>query len=112
MIMLLKMRYKATFGIDCGVSVGFTKVPHYEKVTRIIYADNPQDAYKRAMGVAEELADNYLSNPESNLTTVRLMLLKSRGREVPFDVSEAVVKRGMLEHLLSLFPKGVYSNEN
>ncbi len=97
------MEYKATFGIDCGVSSGFgVKYPDYERRTETLSADGPQVAYQNAMSMAGKFADDYLSNPETGLTTVQLLSLRGSDGDVSFDASKAVVKRSMLEHLLSL----------
>ena len=101
------MEYRATFGIDCGESSGFgVKIPCYERRTEEICADSSQEAYQKAMTLAGNFADDYLSNPETGLTTVQLLSL-NWGREgaVSFDASKAVVNRSMLEHLLSEMPK-------
>lgn len=97
------MEYQATFGIDCGVSPGFgVKYPDYERKNETLSADSPQVAYQNAMDLAEKFADDYLSNPDTGLTTVQLLSLKDSGGDVSFDASKSVVKRSMLEHLLSL----------
>ena len=54
------------------------------------------------MSMAEKFADDYLSNPETGLTTVQLLSLNSPDGLISFDASKAVVKRSMLEHLLNL----------
>jgi len=96
------MDYQATFGIDCGVSPGFgVKYPDYEKRTERINADTSQVAYENAMDLARKFADDYLSNPDTGLTIVQLLSLRGSDGEVSFDVSKSVVKRTMLEHLLS-----------
>jgi len=97
------MKYQATFGIDCGVSHGFgIKYPDYVREKKTFSADSPQIAYQNAMGLARKLADNYLSNPNNGLTTVKLLSLRSSEGNVPFDALKSVVKRSMLEHLLAL----------
>ena len=96
------MEYKANFGIDCGVSPGFgVKYPDYVRRTEDFSADNTQTAYQNAMNLAEEFADDYLSNPETDLTTVQLLSLNGPDGLVSFDASKAIVKRSRLEHLLA-----------
>lgn len=99
----MKIEYQATFSIDCGVSPGLcVKIPDYAKEERIILADSPQEARQKAMGLAGEFADNYLISPETGLTTVQLLSLRSPDGDVPLDVSRSVVKRSTLDHLCSL----------
>lgn len=97
------MEYQATFGIDGGVSPGFgVKYPDYIRRTEKISAENPQVAYREAMSIAGKFADDYLSNPETGLTTVQLLSLNGPAGTVSFDASTAVVKRSMLEHFLAV----------
>ena len=99
------MEYQATFGIDCGVSPGFgVKYPDYVREQAVIHGDSPQVAYQNAMDLATKFADDYLSNPDTSLTTVQLLSLRCSDGYVPFDASKSVVKRSMLEHLSS-FPE-------
>ena len=99
------MEYQATFGIDCGVSPGFgVKYEDYVRIQAVIHGDSPQVAYQNAMGLATKFADDYLSNPDTSLTTVQLLSLRCSDGYVPFDASKSVVKRSMLEHLSS-FPE-------
>ncbi len=100
------MEYQATFGIDCGVSPGFgVKYPDFVREQEAISADSPQVAYQNAMGLAGKFADDYLSNPETGLTTVQLLSLRGPDGDVSFDASKSVVKRSMLEHLLAFASK-------
>ena len=97
------MEYQATFGIDCGVSPGYgVKYPNNVERTQPLSADPPQVAYQHSMNLAGKFADDYLSNPNNGLTTVQLLSLRGSDGDVSFDASKAVVKRSMLEHLLSL----------
>jgi len=97
------MDYQATFGIDCGVSPGFgVKYPDFVREQKVIPADSPQVAYQKAMDLAGKFANDYLSNPTTDLTTVQLLSLSGPNGDVSFDASKAVVKRSMLEHLLAL----------
>ena len=96
------MEYQATFGIDCGVSQGFgVKYPDYVREEKTLSAGTPRVAYQNAMSMAGKLADDYLSNPDTGLTTVQLLSLSSSEGAVSFDASQSVVKRSMLEHLLA-----------
>ena len=95
------MEYQAAFGIDCGVSLGFgDKHPDYVEEQKRFSAETPQDAYDHAMALAREFAEDYLSDPYTGLTTVRLLSLSGPNEDVPFSASKAVVKRSGLEHLL------------
>ena len=97
------MEYQATFGIDCGVSPGYgVKYPDNVERTETLSANSPQVAYQNAMDLARKFADDYLSNPDNGLTTVQLLSLRNPDGDVPFEASKSVVKRSMLEHLLSL----------
>jgi len=53
------------------------------------------------MTIAEKFADDYLSNPNTGLTTVQLTSLKCSDGEISFDASKSIVKRSALEHLLA-----------
>ena len=97
------MEYQATFGIDGGVSPGFSvKYPDYIRRTEKISAESPKVAYQNAMDMAGKFADDHLSNPETGLTTVQLLSLNGSDGAVSFDASKSVVKRSMLEHLLAV----------
>jgi|SRR3989344_1848118 len=103
--------YRAAFLIDCGVSSGFG-VKYPDKIERIerVTAESPNVAYQSAMDMAGKFADDYLSNPDTGLTTVRLLSLRDddvlSGGDVSFDASKSVVKRSMLEHLFALVSGG------
>jgi len=102
--------YQATFGIDCGVSHGFgVKYPDYVREQAVIPADSPKIAYQNAMSLAKKFADDYLSNPETSLTTVQLLSLNGPDGAVSFDASKSVVKRSVLEHLLASTPESASS---
>ena len=91
------MEYQATFGIDCGVSHGFgVKYPDFVRKQEAISADSHQVAYQNAIGLAGKFADDYLSNPETDLTTVQLLSLRGPDGDVSFDASKSVVKRRIL----------------
>jgi len=58
------------------------------------------------MAEAKKFADDYLSDPDTNLTTVRLLsLTDSDFKDISFDSEKAVVKCSMLEHLLAVVPE-------
>ena len=100
------MEYQATFGIDGGVSTGFSvSYPDYIRRTEKISADSPQVAYQNAMDMAGEFADDHLINPETGFTTVQLLSLNGPDGAVAFDASKSVVKRNLLEHLLVVDPE-------
>lgn len=97
------MKYQAVYDIDCGVSSGFgVKYPDREKRTESFDVDNSQLAYREAMIIAEKFADDYLSNPDTELTTVQLTSLKCPDGDVSFDASKSIIERSVLEHLLAL----------
>ena len=52
--------------------------------------------------MAGEFADDYLSNPDSGLTTVQLLSLSSSEGDVDFDPSESIVERSMWEHFMAI----------
>ena len=95
------MEYQARYLIDCGVSPGFgVKSPDNVVRTEKINADNSGVAYQSAMILAGKFADDYLSNPQTGLTTVQLLSLNSQNEVVSFDASKSIVRRSMLEHFL------------
>lgn len=97
------MEYQAQFGINCGVSSGFgLKDSDYVETNEIISAETPEAAFGEAMKYARKFADDYLSDPETGLTTVRLVSLKGPPGNVSFNSKNAVVQRSMLEHILAL----------
>ena len=99
----MEQNYTAVFDIDCGVSSGFgIKYPDRVEKREKFSSKNPEQAYQQAMSMAEKFADDYLSNPETGLTTVQLSVLRSPNKEVSFDISKSIVKRSMLEHLLAI----------
>lgn len=87
------------------------KYPDYVERTEKInipadtaHADNI--AYDNALALGTKFANDYLSDPTTNATTVRLLSLKSLQGEVSFDASQAVVQRTQLDHfILALFSK-------
>ena len=97
------MEYQAVYEIDGGVSHGFgLKSPDHYKKRETIAADNPETAYQKAMVLAENFADDSLSNPETGLTTVNLLSLIGPEGSLAFDASKSVVKRTTLDHLISV----------
>ncbi len=98
------MEYRATFEIDGAVSQGFgVKEPDISTRSEMIIADGAEEAYKTAMSLAKNFADDYLSNPKTGLTSVRLLSLKdASGKSLPFDAENSVVERSTLEHLMAL----------
>ena len=109
----LQMIYEANFGIDCDVSSGFgVKYSDYISVTEKISADSPTFAMKKAINRAAYFSNEYLSNPDSNLTTVKLLCLKdpkgehvnqlslNKDSRIEFEQGCAVIKCSSLEHML------------
>ena len=71
------MEYKATFGIDGGISHGFAlKEPdYYERYDKII-ADSNEGAMMKAFDRTKYYANESLSNPNTRYTIVKLLNLK------------------------------------
>lgn len=98
--------YKVIYGINCGVSHGYgIKYPDYEERTEKILAEDDDSALRNTIMQAEKFADDYLSNPDTGLTTVRILNLVGPNGEVSFNIKDAIVKRSMLEHLLASISK-------
>lgn len=71
-----------------------------------IQAENPQEAYRKAMDLASRMAKDYLSNPDTGITKVQLQhLFDPNYASVPFDPSKSIVRCSVLEHLLALATK-------
>ena len=83
------------------------KYPDNVKRVEEFSAENNQAAYQEAMELAISFADDYLSNPNTGLTTVQLSSLNGPNGAISFDTSKSIVKRSMLEHLLSLASENV-----
>lgn len=97
------MNYKATFEIDGGVSNGFgLKQPDNTHRTEYISSPNPQDAYIKTMELATDHANNYLSNPETGYTTVKLVSLVGPEGNIPFDPFKSTVRRSMFQHMIAV----------
>lgn len=100
---MTKDSYRATFGIDCGVSTGYCqKRPEQVEITEEITAESPEDAYRKSNKLAIEYADNYLSNPVTGRTIVQLMHLEGPEGEIQFDHAASFIERTTLDHLLSI----------
>lgn len=98
------MKYEAVFGIHCGVSPGYgVKSPDYVELRETLDAKCHSKALMAAMKRANFFADDYLSDPETGLTTVRLLQLRYKGQDISFDSERAVVRRSELEHLIAVF---------
>jgi|SRR3989344_3186275 len=97
------MEYKATFGIDHCISHGFaSKKSTYSRETLPICANNSEEAYKEAMTQATRFADDYLTNPKTDKTTVQLLSLEGPEGRLFFDASKSIVERTTLDHLLKI----------
>ncbi len=95
------MEYQATFGIHCGVSHGFgIKYPDYVEEIKKISAPTSDAAFLNAVDCARQFADDYLSDPETGLTTVQLLELRGPKGNISFDPTKATVKCSWLEHIL------------
>ncbi|MBU1129182.1 MAG: hypothetical protein KJ949_00960 [Nanoarchaeota archaeon] len=117
------MEYKATFGIDCGVSPGFgVKYPDYEKRDEVLTAKDDISAIIEVAKQARHFSKDYLSNPKNDLTTVTVLelyglnrntisikkVLKDKGYDCIQNFEwtneeKLVTKCSMLEHLYLTF---------
>lgn len=96
------MEYMAKFGINCGVSSGYgLKSPDYVERIEQFTAQDPLAAIELVKDYASNFACDYLSDPETNYTTVKLLALLEENEELKLD-KEIVVRRSMLEHLLNI----------
>lgn len=94
------MEYHAIFKIDCGVSHSHgIKYPENLEKTETFDAESFQVAYTVAINLAGKFADSYLSNPETGLTTVRLLSLRDSNGEIPLSHLKTVVQGKSLESL-------------
>jgi len=113
------LEYRATFGIDCGLSHGFgLKESHYETQEEVVIADDDISAIQKVAGRAIHFSRDYLSNPDTEYTTVTLLKLCGHERDLinqrevltkagfggvqrfEWDGDKLVTKCHMLEHLL------------
>lgn len=70
------MNYKATFGIDYGVSYGLDlKFPDYLEIEKNLIAENDFKALLLSTGQALRFSRDYPNNPETKFTTVTLIEL-------------------------------------
>ncbi|MEK6818424.1 MAG: hypothetical protein AABY10_00655 [Nanoarchaeota archaeon] len=100
------MKYRAKFEIDCGVSNGYgLKCPDNVERTESFSEENDQLAYQESMRMAESFSNDYLSNPNTGLTTVKLKSLREKDREVSFNECGSTVQRSMLQHILTMDTK-------
>jgi hypothetical protein len=98
------MEYTAMYEISCGVSNGFgAKYPDQVEREQKIQASGDHAALREAMNCATSFADDYLSNPDTGKTTVRLLSLAGPGGSIALDQKKAVVERTMLQHVLALY---------
>ena len=68
------MNYRATFGIDYGVSYGLDiKFPDYQETEKILIADNDFKALLMSAGQALKLSREYPNNPKTNFTTITII---------------------------------------
>ena len=88
------MDYQAVFGINCGASSGLTLRPDYVKRSEPLTAETDREAYQDSMAMARTFAVNYLSNPNTGLTRVELLSLKSPEGDVdvPLETESRVVQ--------------------
>jgi hypothetical protein len=98
------MKYQAKFYVDGGISPGFAlKSPYHETREESITAEDNMAAIKAAATLARKFSLDYLSNPETDFTTVTLLnLYDDRGNLI--NQREVLKKAGitkchMLEHL-------------
>ena len=108
------MKYFVEYGIDHGCSTGLGfKYPSYIEESEEIEAANEFEAMSKAVERARVFAMDYLSNPETEMTTVCLLSLKDFSGnklqqrtlidKIDFNENDnAVIKCSMLEHILDL----------
>lgn len=110
--MVQKMKYTARLGINCGISSGYgIKYPDYVEIEEQFAADTFVDAVIQASKLATRFADNYLSDPETDYTTVRLLSFFEEKRELKLD-NEMVVRRSTLDHLLNVATEEILDAAN
>lgn len=96
------MEYTAHYEIDCGVSTGQgIKLPDKVERTDTFSANTLNDAIDQMIKYGKTYAQNYLSNPDTEYTTVRFLSLKGEGETFDFSQrSEPIaIKRHTLEAL-------------
>ncbi len=107
------MEYIAIYEIDCGVSRGFgLKEPDTDLRREKLNADSPEKAFSLAVDKAIYFARDYLSNPNTGMTTVKIVCFHdslsnplsqkplNKNPGLQFDEGRAIVKSSTLEHLL------------
>jgi len=107
------MEYNAKYGINCGVSSGFgLKDPDYVERTEKVNANSDSEAMVEAYKTAVYFSDEYLSDPDNDLTTVKILRLENdKGKileqelvnthpKIKFENGIAVAKATRLDHVL------------
>lgn len=106
------MEYTIKFGINCGVSSGFgLKSSDYVEREERFSADTFISAVIQASKLATSFADDYLSDPQTDYMTVRLLSFFEEKRELKFD-KEMVVRRSTLDHLLNTATEEILDKAN
>lgn len=104
------MEYSAWYGIDLGISYGYgiNNADYITREEKIVAKDNAE-AMILALKMARDFSENYMSNPDNDLTTVTLKSLKSDGLELVDK--EVVVKCTTLEHMILSIAKNICMDE-
>lgn len=122
---ILRMEYKATFKIDCGVCYGYgIRNPDCLELNEKLVAEDNLSAIVSAVKKARHFGRDYLTNPHDNLTTVTLkrlsdangnsldmrIILKSAGYDSVKNFewnkeNQLVTKCSLLDHMLYHHPE-------
>jgi hypothetical protein len=106
--------YKATFGIDGGVSQGFgITYPEYSEKDEIIEAKNERDAVMKAYDIAQTYSRKHLSNPNNRMTTVKILSMRDHNKNsinlmlnalegMDIEHGHITVKCSALEHMINI----------
>lgn len=95
------MEITAHYKINGGESQGYgLKYPLVYNEKKIFQANDKIEAYFEAMYQARLLAEDALSNPDTNKTVVTLLELYSQKEELNFKGKKDVVECSKAEHLL------------
>ncbi|MDD4353803.1 MAG: hypothetical protein PHN56_05085 [Candidatus Nanoarchaeia archaeon] len=103
--------YTAKYEINGGASEGFGLKTPLTEIQEKIFQATPENAYLEAMYTARLLAENYLSNPETKKTTVKLLELY--GPKGKIEIKEKLLEThcSTFEHLINChFSREEYYN--
>ncbi len=101
--LLLQMTYECQFVVDYGLpargkrSLGYEKDPHQTRETHGVQANCDDEAVKKAVKLAENLALNYPTNPKTGRTTVKISSLKNSRGDITDLLDEKSISMGSAE---------------